>query len=97
MMSTFPNNYRARRCAGQPAAFRDDGDEVAIQGRKTINEEFAKRSGLSRLDKLRTRARAAGAETHGAHRGEGEAQLLDALNEGHHFESPPTLIEKSSP
>ena len=81
--------------AGKDAEFEVTAKSVEAPGAVTIDDEFAKQLGLESLAKLRDAVQ-------GAHRARArrraarklKRQLLDALDERHKFELPPTLVEQ---
>ncbi|MBB5751112.1 trigger factor [Prosthecomicrobium pneumaticum] len=92
---TFPENYGAANLAGKAATFDVTVKEVASPKDAEIDEEFAKRFGIESLDKLKEALRDQLVSQFGAAtRQKVKRQLLDALDEKHQFELPPTMVEQ---
>ena len=92
---TFPENYAAAQLAGKAATFDVTVKEVAAPKDVEIDEEFAKRFGIESLDKLKDALRDQLVSQYGnATRQKVKRQLLDALDEKHQFELPPTMVEQ---
>ncbi len=92
---TFPENYGAANLAGKAATFDVTVKEVASPKDAEIDEEFAKRFGIDSLDKLKEALRDQLVSQFGAAtRQKVKRQLLDALDEKHQFELPPTMVEQ---
>jgi trigger factor len=91
---TFPEDYGAQHLAGKPATFDVKVTEVAAPRRPEVNDEFAKTLGFDDEAKLREAVRAQlQGQYDGASRSKLKRALLDALNERHTFDLPPTLVE----
>ena len=68
---------------------------VDAPGEVKADDEFAKQLGLESIAKLREAVKARVAQEHaGATRAKLKRQLLDALDERHKFELPPTLVDQ---
>ncbi len=92
---TFPTNYLSAQLAGKDASFAVKAKQVEAPGELTIDDEFAKTLGLESLDKLKENVRERIAKEHeGATRQRVKRQLLDALDAGHKFDVPPTLVSQ---
>ena len=92
---TFPTNYANAELAGKEAVFEVTVKEVQAPGSVEVNDEFAKSLGLESLDKLKQALKDRLAQEHeAATRRRVKRSLLDALDERHRFELPPTLIEE---
>jgi trigger factor len=92
--ATFPEHYQAAELAGKDAQFAVKIKEVGSPVKPEINDEFAKSLGLSSLDDLKNAIR--GRIQHdyeSASRAKVKRYLLDALDEAHAFELPPSLVE----
>lgn len=90
---SFPKNYASEKLAGQPAEFETTASAIEAPGETVIDDEFAKSLGLESLDKLKEAARERlKAEFAGAIRQRVKRALLDALDEAHKFEAPPSLV-----
>jgi trigger factor len=92
--ATFPDDYQEKVLAGKKARFEVKIKDVAAPETPPLDEEFAKGLGVDSVEALRDmvkkrleqdRAQAARLKLKRA--------LLDALNEGHSFELPPTLVD----
>jgi trigger factor len=91
----FPKNYANEKLAGQPAEFETTATLIEAPGETTVDDEFAKTLGLESLDKLKEAARERlVAEFAGATRQRVKRALLDRLDDSHHFEAPPSLIDE---
>jgi trigger factor len=93
--ATFPENYRPETLAGKEAEFNVTAKTVQVAGAVHLDDEFAKSLGIESFDKLRelTRDRLVREHT-AASRLRVKRALLDALEERHPFELPPTLVEQ---
>jgi trigger factor len=81
--------------AGKPAEFEVTAKEIQAPGTVEVNDAFATSLGLESLAKLREGIKERLAREHAAAtRGRVKRALLDALDERHQFELPPTLIEE---
>src|ERR1041384_5470618 len=93
--ASFPPNYLKAELAGKEAAFDVTAKSVDAPGEITVNDDFAKQLGLESLAKLRDAVKERIAREHaGATRNRLKRQLLDALDERHKFELPPTLVSQ---
>jgi len=91
---TFPEDYQAAHLAGKDAVFDVTVKEVAAPVEAKADDEFAKSLGLESLAKLEDAIRGQlQKELDGASRNKLKKALLDALDERHSFEMPPSLIE----
>ena len=92
---TFPANYGNAKLAGKPAEFETTASLIEAPQETVINDEFAKTLGLESLDKLKDAARERiSAEFAGATRQRVKRILLDALDEAHRFDAPPSLVDE---
>jgi trigger factor len=92
---TFPANYGNTQLAGKPAEFATTASLIEAPQETVINDEFAKTLGLESLDKLKDAARERiSAEFAGATRQRVKRILLDALDEAHRFDAPPSLVDE---
>ncbi len=92
--ATFPDNYPEAGLAGKTARFEVKVKEVAAPETPTVDEDFAKGLGVESVDKLRETVKKRLEQDRGqASRLKLKRALLDALNEGHSFELPPTLVD----
>ena len=91
--ASFPPNYLKAELAGKEAVFDVTAKSVDAPGELTVNDDFAKQLGMESLAKLRDAVKGRIAQEHaGASRNRLKRQLLDALDERHKFELPPTLV-----
>jgi trigger factor len=91
----FPENYLSKELAGKEASFEVTAKSIAAPGNVTIDDAFAKSLGMDSLDKLREALRDRTTREHAAEsRRKIKRKLLDALDERHKFELPPTLVEE---
>ena len=94
MSLTFPADYQAEHLAGKGADFEVTVKEVAQPIEAKLDDEFAKSLGVDSLEKLKDAIRGQlQKELDGAARNKLKKLLLDALDERHSFELPPSLIE----
>ncbi|WP_088348925.1 MULTISPECIES: trigger factor [Rhodomicrobium] len=92
--ATFPEKYQAAHLAGKTAEFDVTVKEVAKPILPAVDDEFAKSLGLESIDKLRQAVRERIAKDYSdASRSKAKRSLLDALDEAHKFELPPSLVE----
>ena len=91
----FPEDYGARKLAGRSATFDVTVKTVSAPLETEVNDEFAKSLGLESLDKLREVVRGQIQTEYGtATRQKVKRILLDALDEMHRFDLPPTMVEE---
>ena len=92
--ATFPDAYPEASLAGKKATFDVKIKEVASSETPSINDDFAKGLGIESLEQLRTAVKARLEQDRAAaSRLKLKRALLDALNQGHTFELPPTLVD----
>lgn len=92
---TFPANYLNDKLAGREASFQVTAKQVTAPGEVELNDAFATSLGLESLAKLREAVVDRLQREHAAvSRRKVKRLLLDALDEQHKFELPPTLIEE---
>ena len=92
--ATFPEAYPEANLAGKAARFVVKVKEVGAPETPTLDEEFAKGLGVESVEKLReTIKQRLEQDRAGASRLKVKRALLDALNQGHSFELPPTLVD----
>jgi trigger factor len=90
----FPEGYPEAKLAGKPARFAVEIKEVGAPETPPLDEEFAKSLGLDSIAKLRdTIKQRLDQDRAAASRLKVKRALLDALNAGHKFELPPTLVD----
>jgi trigger factor len=93
--ATFPANYLTKELAGKEAAFEVVAKAIEAPGTVALDDEFAKSLGIESLDKLKEAVRSRIAAEHAAEsRRKVKRALLDALDERHKFELPPTMVEE---
>jgi trigger factor len=93
--ATFPENYLSKELAGKEASFEVVAKSVAAPGSVSVDDAFAKSLGMESLDKLKEALKERIAREHAAEsRRKVKRALLDALDERHRFELPPTLVEE---
>jgi len=91
----FPDNYAKADLAGKEAAFEVTAKALDAPGEVTADDAFAKQLGMESIAKLREAVKARIAQEHaGATRAKLKRQLLDALDERHKFDLPPTLVDQ---
>jgi trigger factor len=92
--ATFPENYPEASLAGKAAHFAVKIKEVGAPETPPLDEDFAKSLGLESVDKLReTVKQRLEQDRASASRLKLKRALLDALNECHSFDLPPTLVD----
>lgn len=92
---TFPEDYGAEHLRGKAASFDTTVKAVAKPRRPEANDEFAKSLGVENLEKLRELfTQRISDEYAQAARSKLKRELLDALEEAHKFELPPTLVDR---
>jgi trigger factor len=92
---TFPKNYAAPDLAGKEAEFSVTAKTIEAPGTIAIDDEFAKSLGLESLQKLKDAVRDRLDREHASMtRQRVKRALLDALDERHKFQLPPTLVEE---
>ncbi len=91
---TFPEDYGAAHLAGKAAQFEVTVKEVARPVLPEPNDDFAKSLGLESFQALKDAVKARIArEYETISRAKLKRSLLDALDEAHEFELPPSLVE----
>ena len=94
MSLTFPADYQAAHLAGKDSEFEVTVKEVAQPIEAKLDDEFAKSLGVESFEKLKDAIRGQlQKELDKATRAKLKKHLLDALDERHSFELPPSLIE----
>jgi trigger factor len=89
----FPETYPEASLAGKDAVFSVKAKEVAKPIRPEINDEFAKSLGAESVETLRSMVAARiGAEYGSVANNKLKRQILDALDKGHDFALPETLV-----
>lgn len=92
--ATFPENYGEAKLAGKEVKFEVKVKEVAGPETPTLDDEFAKSLGAESVSQMRETVKGRLEYDRGlASRLKVKRGLLDALNEGHTFELPPTLVD----
>jgi trigger factor len=92
--ATFPEDYPEAKLAGKTVQFEVTVKEVAGPETPALDDEFAKSLGVESVEQLRDTVRARMEQDRAmASRLKVKRALLDALNEGHTFELPPTLVD----
>ena len=91
--ASFPPNYLKADLAGKEASFEVNAKSIDAPGDVKVDDDFAKQLGMESLAKLRDAVKDRITREHaGASRNRLKRQLLDALDERHKFELPPTLV-----
>jgi trigger factor len=92
--ATFPDEYPEAKLAGKTVQFEIKVKEVAAPETPTLDDEFAKSLGVETVADIRETVKTRMEQDRGlASRLKVKRVLLDALNEGHDFELPPTLVD----
>ncbi len=91
----FPENYLTAALAGKEAVFEVTAKTVEAPGTVTVDDALAKSLGMESLQALKDAAKDRLVREHAATtRQRLKRALLDALDERHKFELPPTLVEE---
>lgn len=94
---TFPEEYGAENLAGKDAVFKCSVKEIHTVVPAEIDDELAKKVGMETLDSLKDAIREERSkEFDQMTRQHVKKHLLDALDAGHSFELPPTLVQGES-
>ncbi len=92
---TFPEDYGASHLAGKETTFDVTVQEVAAPDSVAIDDELAKKLGLESVDQLRDAVRRQlDSQNAPLVRQRVKRQLLDALDDMHSFEAPPSMVEQ---
>lgn len=92
---TFPEEYQAAHLAGKAASFEVTAKMIESPGELNVDDEFAKTLGLESLENLKEQVKSRIAQEHGSQsRAKAKRRLLDALDELHQFDVPPTLAQQ---
>jgi trigger factor len=92
--ATFPDAYGEPKLAGKAVKFEVTVKEVAAPETPTLDDDFAKSLGVESVAQLREAVKGRMDEDRNlASRLKVKRALLDALNESHKFELPPTLVD----
>jgi trigger factor len=90
----FPEDYQVAELAGKEVEFAVTVKDVGSPKVPAIDDEFAKQLGMATLDELRKAVKdRIQRDYDSASRAKVKRRLLDALNEAHAFELPPSLVE----
>jgi trigger factor len=93
--ATFPQNYVTPTLAGKTGVFEVTADAVEAPVAVTVDDELAKSVGLESLAKLKDAVRDRLTREYALQtRQRLKRALLDALDERHKFDLPPTLVEQ---
>jgi trigger factor len=92
---TFPQNYMAEHLAGKDAEFEVTVTGMSAPGEVALDDEFAKKLGVESFEKLKSHVRERVEKEYStASRVKVKRVLLDALDEAHKFDVPPSLVEQ---
>ena len=92
---TFPQNYMAEHLAGNDAEFEVTVTGMSAPGEVALDDEFAKKLGVESFEKLKSHVRERVEKEYStASRAKVKRVLLDALDEAHKFDVPPSLVEQ---
>jgi trigger factor len=93
--ATFPEQYQAPNLAGKEVEFDVTVKEVGAPRVPEADDAFAKSLGIESLAKLKDALKERITKEYAeASRGKAKRALLDALDKAHHFELPPSLVER---
>ena len=92
--STFPEDYPVESLAGKEAVFETVVKEVGVPKRPELDDAFAESIGFENVDGVRQAVeQQIRTEFDRASRDKLKRALLDALDETHAFELPPSLVD----
>jgi trigger factor len=92
--ATFPADYPVENLAGKAASFAVTVKEVAAPSRPEVNDEFAKKLGAESVAQLKDLVKQQiDREYANVARQKLKRELLDALEQAHEFELPPSLVD----
>lgn len=92
---TFPAEYQAAHLAGKDAEFESTATKIEAPGELKVDDEFAKGLGMDTLDAVKEQVKSRIAQEHNAaSRAKAKRRLLDALDEMHKFDVPPSLAQQ---
>jgi trigger factor len=92
---TFPGDYPAEHLRGKTAQFEAAAKSIEASGTVTVDDAFAKSLGMESLDKLKEAVKDRLQREYAAvTRRRLKRALLDALDQRHKFELPPTMVEE---
>ena len=92
--ATFPADYPVENLAGKVASFAVTVKEVAAPSRPEVNDEFAKTLGAESVAQLKDLVKQQiDREYANVARQKLKRELLDALEQSHEFELPPSLVD----
>jgi trigger factor len=92
--ATFPADYPVENLAGKAASFAVTVKEVAAPSRPEVNDEFAKTLGAESVAQLKDLVKQQiDREYANVARQKLKRELLDALEQSHEFELPPSLVD----
>ena len=91
----FPEDYPSQDLAGKEAVFEVKVKEVAAPVKAELNEGFAKNLGMESVEKLREAVVSQITQQNfDAAKNKLKRKVLDALDDKHSFELPPTLVDQ---
>lgn len=91
---TFPDPYHSEDLAGQPGTFDVKIHAIHENSPAEVNDDLAKKLGFDTLDPLKEAVKAQiENEFSGFSRERAKRELLDALDNGHDFELPQSLVD----
>jgi trigger factor len=92
---SFPEGYAREDLSGKPVKFTVTVNAIETPGEMAVDDELAKAVGMESLDKLKDAVREQiGRDLTLVSRQRLKRALLDALDERHAFDLPPTLVEQ---
>jgi len=92
---TFPEEYGSKDLAGKEAVFEVTVKGIEAPGKVTIDDEFATQLGMESLEKLRETIKGQIEDNYkGMSRAKLKRVMLDALDETHSFDLPPSMVEQ---
>ena len=92
--ATFPEEYPVKELAGREATFDIRIKDVAAATVPNLDDDFAQKVGAESLEQVREAVTGQiTKEYEDASRGKLKRSILDALNENHNFDLPPSLVD----
>ncbi|MEO1207260.1 MAG: trigger factor [Pseudomonadota bacterium] len=92
---TFPEDYQAEHLAGKPAKFEITVKSVGKPTKPAADDDFAKTLGVDGIDTMKSMLRDRIQEQYDeTARIKLKRELLDALEETHSFDLPPSLVDR---
>lgn len=92
---TFPEDYPQENLAGQEVEFEVKLNAISIAAKTELDDEFAKSLGKENIQEIKDLLKEMAQNEYAQQsRAKAKRALLDAMNEAHSFELPPSLVEE---